>query len=290
MEEGALAWISRRVAAVVLATAMLSMGLSVAPALAGPEGSLISKINHERTSRGKAPLTVYWDLTDDARAQANRMREQQRVFHHPNLSSVTSGWSLLGENVGASGSIDGIMSAFMSSSAHKSNILNSSFNYVGAGVKEDANGVLWVSVIFMAGPDDLLDPPDTTTTTTTTTAPPATTTTTTQPPATTTTTQPPSTTTTTQPPSTTTITQPPATTTTTVPPGSTTTTTAPPDGSTTTTMPPDGDVPDQGGLDTNGDSSNLWLRGWTLELVGFDVLRPGWFNRSLLRLTGYMYR
>ena len=115
MEEGALAWISRRVAVVVLATAMLSMGLSVAPALAGPEGSLISKINHERTSRGKPALAVYWDLTDDARAQANRMREQQEVFHHPDLASVTDDWSLLAENVGAAGSIDGMMSAFMSS-------------------------------------------------------------------------------------------------------------------------------------------------------------------------------
>lgn len=69
------------------------------------------------------------------------------------------------------------MAAFMGSSSHRANILNSQFNYVGAGVKEDSTGVLWVSVIFMAGPDGLVDPPSTTTTT--------------LPPSTTTTTQPP---------------------------------------------------------------------------------------------------
>ena len=63
------------------------------------------------------------------------------------------------------------------------------FNYVGVGAKTDDAGTIWMAIILMRGPDDLLDPPDTTTTTTT--QPPPTTTTTTQPPGTTTTTEPP---------------------------------------------------------------------------------------------------
>ncbi len=293
MEKVVVAWISRRVVVVALATAMLSMGLSVAPALAGPEGSLISQINAERTSRGKPALAVYWDLTDDARAQANRMRTQQEIFHHPNLGSVTDGWYALGENVAAGGSTGAIVDAWMASSGHRANILNANYNYVGAGVKEDANGVLWVSVIFMYGPDDLLDPPDTTTTTTTTTtqAPPTTTTTTTtttQPPTTTTTTQPPSTTTTSLPPATTT-TQPPSTTTT-LPPGSTTTTTAPPGSTTTTTAPPDGGSTGQAGIGAGEDPAASSGLGGSLELIGLDTLRADWLNPGLLRLAGYMIR
>ena len=94
-----MAWIFRRTFAVGLVTAMLSLVLYVAPVSAGAEGSLISDINTERTSRGKPALQVYWDLTDDARAQANRMRDQQSVFHHPDLASVTDGWYALAENV-----------------------------------------------------------------------------------------------------------------------------------------------------------------------------------------------
>ncbi len=181
------------------------------------------------------------------------MREQQQVFNNPDLGSVTDDWDLLGENVGVGGSIDGIMAAFMASSAHKANILNSAFNYIGAGVKEDANGIIWVSVIFMAGPDDLLDPPSTTTTTTP---------------------QPPSTKTTTQPPG--------PTTTTTAPPGPTTTTTAPPGSTTTTTAPPgDGD-------DTGPPTTVVSI--WELQYEEFAVLGPDWLNPALLRLVGSMSR
>ena len=271
------------------------MGLFVAPAFAGPEGSLISKINAERTSRGKPALDVYWDLTDDARAQASRMRAEQRVFHHPNLASVTDDWFALAENVAVGGSIDGIMSAFMSSPGHKANILNSAFDYVGAGVKEDSNGILWVSVIFMDGPDDLLDPPDTTTTTTTTITQPPATTTTTVPPSTTTT-QPPSTTTTTMlPPSSTTTTLPPSTTTTTTttqPPA--TTTTVPP-GSTTTTVPTGG-VGDEADADpsatgpSEGNPATALSAGWIVDGREFAVLSSGWFNPDLVRLAGLMAR
>jgi uncharacterized protein YkwD len=249
-----MAWVFRRILVVALATTVMSLGLSVAPAFAGNESSLISQINAERTSRGKPALEVYWDLTDDARAQAKRMRDAQQVFHHPNLSGVTDAdWNALAENVGVGGSVSGIMDAFMASSAHKANILNSSFNYVGAGVKEDANGILWVSVIFMAGPEGLNDPPDTTTTTTTT--------------------QPPSTTTTT---------------TTTAPP-STTTTTSP--GSTTTTLPPTDGAGGEGQGSKGGSfvGSQSSLR-WILEYAEFEVLSPDWLNPALLRMTGWMGR
>jgi hypothetical protein len=280
---GKMAWIFRRIFVVALATATLSLGLSIAPAVAGNESNLVSAINAERSAAGKQPLQVYWDLRDDALDQAKAMRDQQNIFHHPNLGSVTSGWTLLGENVGAGPSISGIMTAFMGSSTHRSNILNGGFNYVGAGVAEDAAGRLWVSVIFMQGPDDLLDPPDTTTTTTT------------QPPTTTTTTQPPSTTTTTQPPFTTTTTQPPGgtTTTTTQPPSTTTTTTQPPGGTTTTTLPPDGgtDDPTDAG-DTSGGGGDpgtgSGAGSWGLYFEQFEVLSPNWLNPSLLRIIGFM--
>jgi hypothetical protein len=221
-----MARIARRTVTIGLATALLSMSLGVAPAFAGAESNFVNKVNAARQAKGKAKVEVYWDLTDDARSHSRKMAERQELFHTPNLGSVTTDWKALAENVGVGPSVDLIFDAFMNSSGHRANILGS-YNYIGVGVKTDDAGRLWVTMIFMLGPDDLLDPdPDPPPTTTTTQPPP----TTTQPPTTTTqppppTTQPPSTTTTTKPPSTTTTTKPP--TTTTQPPSTTTTTVAP---------------------------------------------------------------
>ena len=229
----------RRSTSVALATALLSLGLGVAPALAGAESSFVNKTNSARAANGKAPVEVYWDLTDDARAHSKRMMEEDNLYHNPNLGSVTTGWEALGENVGVGPSVDSLFDAFMDSSGHRAIILGN-YNYIGVGVSAETESKLWVTMIFMRGPDDLLDPPPTTTTTepppsTTTTEPPPSTTTT-EPPPSTTTTEPPPSTTTTEPPPSTTTTEPPPSTTTTEPPPSTTTTEPPP--STTTTEPP----------------------------------------------------
>ncbi len=188
-----------------LLVALAFLAALPAPAFAGTEGRLVARMNAERSARGLAPLRVYGDLVGDARAHSRRMMEEGRLFHNGNLGAVTTGWEALGENVGVGPSVDAIHEAFMASSSHRRNILGD-FNYVGVGVVQEAEDKFWVTVIFMKGPADLLDPAPTTTTTTTTTIPPptttvpaATTTTTTPPPATTTTTTPPPATTATPP-------------------------------------------------------------------------------------------
>jgi len=183
---------SHRYLIMVLAVAVMVFGMAI-PAFAGPEGTLVSKINSSRAANGLAPLETYWDLTDDARVHSSRMLDKGEIYHSSSLGSVTGVWDALGENVGMGVDLNGLHSAFMNSSGHRANILGN-YNYVGVGVKTDDNGVHWVTVIFMrAAPG--LNGGDTTTTTT-------------QAPATTTTTQPEAPTTT-QAPATTTTTQPP---------------------------------------------------------------------------------
>jgi hypothetical protein len=188
----------------VLAVTVMVMGMAI-PAFAGPEGTLVGKINSSRVANGLAPLETYWDLKDDARAHSSRMMDRGEIYHNPSLSSVTGVWQKLGENVGMGVDLNALHSAFMSSSSHRGNILGD-YNYVGVGVKTDGAGVHWVTVVFMKASPGLNGG----TTTTTTTSPPATTTTTTttSPPATTTT-QSQTTTTTTQPSVTTTTTSAP---------------------------------------------------------------------------------
>ncbi|GMQ94385.1 MAG: hypothetical protein BMS9Abin12_1875 [Acidimicrobiia bacterium] len=187
----------------VMAVTIMVMAVAI-PAFAGPEGTLVSKINSSRASNGLAPLETYWDLTDDARAQSARMMDRGEIYHNPSLSGVTGVWQKLGENIGVGVDLNALHTAFMNSSSHRGNILGD-YNYVGVGVKTDAAGVNWVTVIFMKaepglnGVSTTTTQPPAATTTTTTTQPP--TTTTTQPQATTTTTaQPPATSTTTPAP------------------------------------------------------------------------------------------
>jgi len=160
----------RRRFVVVGVLAMVGALLQIAPAIAGSEGSFVAKMNAERTARGLAPLRVYGDLVDDARAQSQRMMADGNLFHNPALGSVTSGWIALGENIGSGASVDAIHAAFMASATHRGNILGD-FNYVGVGVAVESADRMWVTVVFMKGADDLLDGGGTTTTTTTTTVP-----------------------------------------------------------------------------------------------------------------------
>ena len=179
----------RRSIVVALTASTLLVAVGVLPAAAGPENNLVNKVNAARAANGKDPVEVYWDLTDDARRHARRMADQQKVYTNSNIGSVTSGWKSLAEVVGVGPSAGVLFNSFMNT--HRSTILGS-YNYIGVGAIVDADGILWVDMIFMRHPGDLVDdPPDeTTTTTTTTTDPPDTTTT--KAPSSSTTTKPPS--------------------------------------------------------------------------------------------------
>lgn len=183
---------------------------SASAALASPteEAEFVALINQSRAEAGLAPLTSYEDLADDARRHTADMIDAGTIFHSTSaqLSSYTTGWSLLGENVGMGPNPSLLHVAFMNSPTHRSNILGP-YDRVGVGAERSPNGTLFVTVLFMQTSGAA--PATTTTTappTTTTTAPPATTTTTTAAPATTTTTVPATTTTTHTPATTTTTT------------------------------------------------------------------------------------
>lgn len=178
----------RRRFLVVVAAAALAVFGRVVPAHADAEGSFVAEMNAERAAQGLAPVQVYWDLVDDARAHSQLMMDEGNIFHNPNLASVCSAWQALGENVGVGGSVGSLHQAFMASPAHRGNIFGD-YNYVGVGVVEESADKMWVTVVFMRGPDGLVgggEESATTTTvaaTTTTTVAPTTTTTVTAPPS-----------------------------------------------------------------------------------------------------------
>ena len=176
----------RKISIVLVALVVMTVALAV-PAQAGTEGSFLSKINSSRASAGLPPLTMSSELVPDARTHSAEMMAAGSIYHSSNLAGVASGWESLAENVGAGPSVSSLHTAFMNSAGHRRNILGD-FNYAGVGVKE-ADGQIWVTVIFMRkGSAPATTTTTTSTTTTTTTAAPDPVTTTTVPPAETTTT------------------------------------------------------------------------------------------------------
>ena len=164
---------------VVMAMTAAALPIGASP---GDEAQFVSLINQSRADAGLAALTGYADLTDDARVHTADMIASGQVFHSSaaQLGSYTSGWSLLGENVGMGPNPQLLHQAFLNSPSHRANIMGD-YDLVGVGADRSADGVMFVTVVFMKS---VAPAPSTTTTTapptTSTTAPP---TTTTAPPA-----------------------------------------------------------------------------------------------------------
>lgn len=187
--------------------ALMSVGLgTVAVASQSDEQGFFDAINSERAAAGRQPLALDTGLRSFARNHTQFMIDggcsPNAICHSTNLGSAATGWSALGENVGRGGTVASLHQAFMNSSGHRANILDTRWNYVGIGADYGSNGSLYVTVVFMQKNSGGGSP------TTTTTKPAAPTTTkakaptTTKPSAPTTTTS--TTTTTTLPPTTTT--------------------------------------------------------------------------------------
>jgi uncharacterized protein YkwD len=135
----------------MLVAALLTFGVLAphrAQAATSSENLMRQLINQERTERGKVALTMNSLLVELARKQSNRMANDGKLYHSPNLAQAMPGsWDTWGENVGMGSSVKSLHALFMDSKPHRKNILNGSFDRVGVGI-EVRDGVTWVTVIF----------------------------------------------------------------------------------------------------------------------------------------------
>jgi hypothetical protein len=141
----------RRLASFAVAASVALTGLAaLAPAAQASteESQFVSMTNGARSNKGLRSYSVASDLVAVARRHAQKMASQHTIFHNPNLGSDVSGWQAVGENVGMGGSASSIHQAFMNSTAHRANILDSDFTQVGIGTAFDEKGVLYVTEVF----------------------------------------------------------------------------------------------------------------------------------------------
>lgn len=106
------------------------------------EQEVFNLINKQRTANGLSALKVDNEVQRVAKIKAQDMVNNS-YFSHTSptygspfemLQSFKVSYKTAGENIAGNSSNSGAVNAWMNSSGHKANILNSSFNYTGIGV------------------------------------------------------------------------------------------------------------------------------------------------------------
>lgn len=106
------------------------------------EKEVFDLINKQRTSNGLAALKIDEEVQRVAKIKAEDMATNN-YFSHTSptygspfdmLKSFKVSYKTAAENIATNSSNSGAVTAWMNSSGHKANILNSSYNYTGIGV------------------------------------------------------------------------------------------------------------------------------------------------------------
>ncbi|MDD4835438.1 MAG: CAP domain-containing protein, partial [Lutispora sp.] len=108
---------------------------------------MLGYINAERTANGVAPLTLTKTLSNGAYLKSKDMAVNN-YFSHTSptygtpfdmMKSLGISYSAAGENIALNTSIKGAHDAFMNSSGHRANILNTGFANIGLGIYQKDN-------------------------------------------------------------------------------------------------------------------------------------------------------
>ncbi len=117
------------------------------PFLSDFEAQVVALVNQERAKQGLAPLTKTTALDQTARV---RVVEISQKYSHdrPDGSACFTAFpdsNAAGENIArGSDSPASVMSGWMNSSTHRSNILNGSFVHIGVGCYQKNGQIYWV--------------------------------------------------------------------------------------------------------------------------------------------------
>jgi uncharacterized protein YkwD len=133
--------------------AVIVFAISAAGCMPADAKTFLDRTNNLRGSYGIRYLQEHDTLTNKAEAWAQHMAATGQLSHSTLSSGLSSlNWKSLGENVGysspTSNTLLTIHNMFVSSSAHRANLLNSKFTHMGVGVATDSRGRVWVAEVF----------------------------------------------------------------------------------------------------------------------------------------------
>ena len=112
----------------------------------------VTLVNKERAARGIAPVTVDSRLANAAQKHSNYQASINKMTHTgkggtnagQRISAEGYSWSTWAENI-AAGQKDctQVMSAWMNSSGHRANILNSKMKHIGIAYAKSSSGTMY---------------------------------------------------------------------------------------------------------------------------------------------------
>lgn len=116
-----------------------------------------SLLNQDRVKYGLPALKLNSQLTRLAENYANDMIKRGYFSHYnpeglspfDRMNNAGIAYRSAGENLAINSSVPGAETAFMNSSGHRANILNSSYTEVGVGVVHSPNGSVYVVQEFI---------------------------------------------------------------------------------------------------------------------------------------------
>lgn len=117
------------------------------------EKEVVRLVNEERAKHGLKALTYDWELSRVARIKSQDMKDN-KYFSHTSpsygspfqmMKSFGITYRSAGENIArGQATPQAVVNAWMNSSGHRANILNSSFTHIGVGYV--ANGRYWTQM------------------------------------------------------------------------------------------------------------------------------------------------
>ena len=134
-----------------------SSNTTTSTTLTADEQETFNLINAQRTKNGLNALKIDDELQNVARIKAKDMVDNNYFSHNSNIygtpfqmiKNFGISYKTAGENIAGNSSNSGAVNAWMNSSGHKANILNSGFNYTGlAVVKSPKYGKIYVQMFI----------------------------------------------------------------------------------------------------------------------------------------------
>jgi len=134
---------------------------STTPALSHFDNRLLGDINRARASRGMRRLALVAGTTDVAHRWSCHMATYGVLSHNPGLRSAlathgSADWTTYGENIAKQPTgygADHLFRRYMRDPAHRANILDRSYRYVGLWSKR-GSGRRWNTTDFVGAPID----------------------------------------------------------------------------------------------------------------------------------------
>jgi uncharacterized protein YkwD len=122
---------------------------AASPAGAGVEAEFLAGINGIRASAGLPGLVRDGELDRMAAEWSAQMAATGQLRHSGLVRRIVDSWGVAAaENVGKSGSVANMMSAFAASSGHYSNIVQPIFTRVGIATVVAPDGTMWSTHLF----------------------------------------------------------------------------------------------------------------------------------------------